>query len=465
MFTLCNHVYPFVKAQDAHATPLIVLDEAHLEEYLQSQGKPFQAWLNAHSFKAAPAELLSLPSQQQERAGVIVGIDATEVLYCLGDLSQRLSPGTYQVVDPFQLLDISSAALGFALGAYHFNCFKPNAVDKAVFLALDDVLYNALKPQVNTLYWVRDLINAPTELLGPAQLADEALALAKRYDADCRVIVGDALLHENYPLIHAVGRASALAPRLVELSWGKMEHPRISLVGKGVCFDSGGLNLKSGEGMLTMKKDMGGAAQALGLSQLIMHHKLPIRLQLLLPIAENAVSGNAFRPGDIFFSRKGLSIEISNTDAEGRLLLADALARAAETTPELILDFSTLTGAARVALGPAVPAYFSNSKTLSQALMAASDTVHDPIWPLPLYAPYKKMIRGKWADLTNSAAGGHAGAITAALFLAYFVPQDIPWAHFDLMAWNPSAQPGRPEGGEAMTLRAAFQYLVGRYAH
>ena len=288
--------------------------------------------------------------------------------------------------------------------------------------------------------------------------------MAERFDAKCKVIHGEDLLTHNFPAIHAVGRASTRAPRLIELTWGSKDDPVLALVGKGVCFDTGGLNIKSTAGMALMKKDMGGAAHALATAQLVMQHKLPVRLKLLIPAVENSISGNAYRPGDVIPTRKGLSVEIGNTDAEGRVILSDALTYASEMKPALIIDFATLTGAARVAMGTDLPPIFSNQVEVAHAIQAAGDGCEDPLWTLPLWQPYNKLIESKIADLTNSAKSSYGGCITAALFLEHFVTSNDAWVHIDTFAWNQSSRPGRPEGGEALGLRAVFGYLEGRFS-
>ncbi len=313
---------------------------------------------------------------------------------------------------------------------------------------------------------VRDLVNTPTQDMGPAQLADAAEQLAGSMGADFKVLIGERLLDKNYPAIHAVGRAATnnRAPRLIHLSWGEPEHPVLALIGKGVCFDSGGLDIKPASGMLRMKKDMGGAAHALGLAELVMSANLPVRLELLIPAVENSISANAYRPGDVIQTREGLSVEIGNTDAEGRLILADALTRACEMNPDLIIDFATLTGAARVALGPDLPPLFSNNKKLLNSIHTAGDAVQDPLWPMPLYQPYAKALKSKIADLNNVSSGlTGAGAITAALFLQKFVTENTDWVHIDTYAWNDIDRPGRPSGGEALGMRAVFASLQQRY--
>jgi leucyl aminopeptidase len=309
----------------------------------------------------------------------------------------------------------------------------------------------------------RDLVNTPTEDMGPAHLAAVAQQLASEFSGAFREVVGDDLLRDNFPAIHAVGRASHRPPRLIELTWGDPSHPRIAIVGKGVCFDTGGLNIKGAEGMRQMKKDMGGAAHALALARLVMQAKLPVSMQMLIPAVENAISGNAYRPGEIVSTRAGLKIEIGNTDAEGRVVLSDALQLAAESKPQLILDFATLTGAARVALGPELPATFANDDGWFDALNAAARATQDPIWRMPLWQPYHDMIKSNIGDIVNTG-GPQAGAVTAALFLEHFIPDGQAWIHIDVFSWNPKARPGRPDGGEAQSLRACFEMLRNKFS-
>ncbi|NUR22295.1 leucyl aminopeptidase family protein, partial [Frateuria sp.] len=322
----------------------------------------------------------------------------------------------------------------------------------------------ALAPLVEATARVRDLVNTPTVDMGPEQLADAVKQLAKAHKAKLREWVGDELLKANFPTIHAVGRASHRAPRLVELSWGKGSDPKLVIVGKGVCFDTGGLDLKPSDGMRNMKKDMGGAAHAIALAGLVMQAQLPVRLTLLVPAVENAVAGNAMRPGEVITTRAGHTVEVDNTDAEGRLILCDAIAYGAEQQPDLLLDFATLTGAARVALGPDLPGLFANDDAAAEALLEAGRAVADPLWRLPLWRPYRKLLESSIADFANAGPSRHAGAITAALYLERFVPDGLSWLHLDTYAWNDADRPGRPRGGEAMGLRAAFAFLQGRYA-
>jgi leucyl aminopeptidase len=310
---------------------------------------------------------------------------------------------------------------------------------------------------------VRDLVNTPTEDMGPAQLADAVRQLGKTHRAKVREWVGDDLLKANLPTIHTVGRGGSRPPRLIELTWGKAANPKLVLIGKGVCFDTGGLNLKTGDGMRWMKKDMGGAAHAIALAGLVMQAKLPVSLTLLIPAVENSVAGDAMRPGDVITTRAGLTVEVDNTDAEGRLVLCDALAYAAERQPQLIIDFATLTGAARVAQGPDLPALFAHRDALADSVVAAGGRVGDPLWQLPLWRPYRRLLESHVADMTNTGSSRHGGAITAALYLERFVPDTVEWLHLDTYAWNDSDRPGRPHGGEAMGLRALFALLQQRY--
>jgi leucyl aminopeptidase len=315
------------------------------------------------------------------------------------------------------------------------------------------------------IYLARDLINTPAEDMGPENLHQVTKNLAKQHGAKFTAIIGQELLAKNFPLIHAVGRAAEQEPRLLELNWGNPRHKKLTLIGKGVCFDTGGLDIKTADGMLLMKKDMGGAAHALALAHMIIARHLPVRLRVLIPAVENSISDEAFRPGDVFRARNGKSVEIGNTDAEGRLVLADALCLAAEGNPDLIVDFATLTGAARVALGPELPALFTNRETLAQSALRHSQKTQDPLWPLPLWPNYRKMLRSKIADINNSGQSAMAGAITAALFLSEFVAKETDWLHLDVYAWNLADEPGRPQGGEAMTIRALFSLLQERYKH
>jgi leucyl aminopeptidase len=443
--------------------PLIPVIETEFDAWLERQDESLRRWLAATGFKAKPGtfNLVSGPDGQLRR--VATGIASADDLWALGGLPAALPEGDYFLDATLETRQRERLTLGWALGAYQFTRYK-NPKRAMARLALDSTCNaSRIQRQIEAVGLVRELVNTPAEDMMPEHLAEAMQALGQEFGATVEHIVGDELLARNFPVIHAVGRASTHPPRLLDLRWGNPAHPKITLVGKGVCFDSGGLDLKPSSAMRLMKKDMGGAATALGLARLIMSNGLPLRLRVLVAAVDNAVAGNAFRPGDVLRSRQGLTIEIHNTDAEGRLILCDALAEAGTERPELMLDFATLTGAARIALGTEVPALFCNDEMLAAGLLAAAGREQDPLWRLPLHQPYRDMLDSKIADLANATESSYAGAITAALFLKEFVPAGIPWAHFDLMAWNLKTQPGRPEGGEAMALRAVFGWLEQKY--
>jgi len=384
--------------------------------------------------------------------------------WCLAKLAEVLPEGTYRVVN--EPASAAKALFGWVSGQYRFDRYRSEPGDEAprVLLTKQAKAIGPMLAEAQAVELVRDLVNTPAEDMGPAELEGVAAQLAKTHRAELHVTKGDALERE-FPMVHMVGRAAgrAHAPRMIELEWGDPAHPRVAIVGKGVCFDSGGLDIKPSSGMLLMKKDMGGAAHALALAGLIMEAGLPVRLHCLVPAAENAVSGNAFRPGDVLRSRAGVSVEIGNTDAEGRLVLGDALAKAGEAKPALVIDFATLTGAARVALGPDLPALFTREDATAAELIAGGQAADDPCWRLPLHGAYKEFLKSDIADVNNAGGAGMAGASVAALFLDRFVPEGTDWAHFDTFAWRPAAKPGRPKGGEALGLRAAWRMLKERY--
>ncbi len=438
------------------------VDGAHLDGCRRRLSAPQRRWLSDNGFTAAAGTFVLLTDAAGKLARVLVGVDAREPLAALASLPCNLPEGDYQLAAEGVLADPLQAALGWALAAYQFTRYRrPKRAPARLAVSATDL--EQLQPLVEATARVRDLVNTPAEDMGPEQLGEAIRNLGKTHKAKVRDWVGDELLKANFPTIHAVGRASHREPRLVELSWGKSSDPKLVVVGKGVCFDTGGLNLKGGDGMRNMKKDMGGAAHALALAGLIMTAKLPVRLSLLIPAVDNAVSGSALRPGDVVTTRAGLSVEIDNTDAEGRLVLCDALTYGAEQKPELMIDFATLTGAARVALGPDLPALFASDDTLANGVLAAGRAVGDPLWQMPLWQPYQRMLDSSVADFTNSPTSRHAGAITAALYLQRFVPDAMPWLHLDTYAWNDADRPGRPRGGEAMGLRAVFAFLQQRY--
>ncbi|TXL74515.1 leucyl aminopeptidase family protein [Vineibacter terrae] len=380
-----------------------------------------------------------------------------------GALAGKLPAGDYCLVGDTAPVSTADACIAFALGSWRFTRYRGDVKSQPRLVWPAKCDRGAVERTVNGICLARDLITTPSNDMGPAELAAAARQLARRHRARFSVIAGNELLRRNYPVIHAVGRASTRAPRLVDIVWGRPSAPKVTLVGKGVCFDSGGLDLKPASGMLMMKKDMGGAATVLAAAAMVMAARLNVRLRVLIPAVENSVSGNAFRPLDVIKSRKGVTVEIGNTDAEGRLILCDALAEAAREEPALIIDVATLTGAARVALGPDVPALFSNDDELADSLLKAAKEREDPLWRLPLWRGYRRFLDSKVADINNAGQSPFGGAITAALFLQTFVPDSVPWAHIDTMAWNQTSQPGRPEGGEAMGARAIYGMLAAKY--
>ena len=444
------------------ATPLVAVDREHFAAIADALGPHVRRWCAAQDFAGEAGRFVALPDADGGIAAILPGCNAADGVFALAWLPQRLPAGRYALDARGIALDEADFVLGWALGAYQFTRYR-KASRAPAQLRVDASLVARVAPLAQAAYRVRDLVNTPTEDLGPEQLADAVRALAAEHGADYREWVGDELLSANFPTIHAVGRASHRAPRLAQLTHGASDAPHLVLVGKGVCFDSGGLDIKTSDGMRWMKKDMGGAAHAIALAGLVLTAKLPVRLTLLVPAVENSISGNAMRPGEVVVTRAGISVEIDNTDAEGRLILCDALAFAAEQKPDLILDFATLTGAARVALGPDLPALFANRDEVANGLLVAAQTTRDPLWRMPLWRPYLTMLDSSIADLANSGASRQAGAITAALYLERFVPEAQAWAHLDVYSWNDGDKPGRPRGGEAQGLRAYFEFLSKRY--
>lgn len=444
------------------ATALHLVDKATLADFLKGLNAGQRAALSAQKFEGGGYEHAIVPDGDSWFA--VAGVANVNDLssWCMAKLADVLPGGTYRRVGG----EPGKALHGWITGQYRFDRYRKDAKDAEprILLTKDVALIEPAIAEATAVLVVRDLVNTPAEDMGPLQLEAEARALAKRHHAEVHVVSGDALEHD-YPMVHAVGRAAARshAPRLIEMTWGDAKHPRVAIVGKGVCFDSGGLDIKPSSGMALMKKDMGGAAHALALAGLIMTMGLKVRLHVLVPAVENAISGNAFRPGDILRSRAGLSVEITNTDAEGRLVLGDALTRATEMKPELVIDFATLTGAARVALGPDLPAMFARQSPTATQLLEAGRQLDDPCWQLPLHEGYREYLKSDVADLQNSPANGFAGASVAALFLDRFVGEGIDWVHFDTFAWRPVGKPGRPKGGDALGLRAAWGLLKARY--
>jgi len=445
------------------ATALHLVDKDGFDDWLKAQPERVRGAAAAQSFKGEGFQLAILPGDKAGWSAVLGVANVDELSpWCLAKAAEALPEGSYRV----EGRGPGPAMLGWLLAQYRFDRYKSEGSKKGprILLTDDPARIEETVRLAEATHLVRDLVNLPAQDLGPAELQAAVETVASDAGVKLTVTSGSKLA-ADYPMIDAVGRAATpdRAPRLIELEWGDQRHPRIAIVGKGVCFDSGGLDIKPASGMRLMKKDMGGGAHALGLAQLIIRSRLPVRLHLLIPAVENAISGNAFRPGDILKSRKGLTVEIGNTDAEGRLILGDALARAIEGAPELILDFATLTGAARVALGPDLPALFANDEALAADLLAAGEAVSDPLWRMPLWKAYNEMFASDVADIGNAADAPLAGAVTAALFLQKFVPDEIPWAHLDTFAWRAAARPGRPKGGDALGLRAAWQMLKGRY--
>ncbi len=414
---------------------------------------------SASQFEPLPGRSLVLPSEDGRIGGVLFGLEKPDArnrdLFLPGRLATILPAGKYRFANAPH--DMALAALAFLLGSYRFTRYKKAEGELPELVPPNEIDFDRITRIAKAVAFGRDLINTPANDMGPDALEAAALGLAEEFKADATCIRGQELLDKNFPLIHAVGRASDKAPRLVDFVWGASDKPKVTLVGKGVCFDTGGLDIKPEAGMALMKKDMGGAATALALAQMIMEAQLPVRLRVLLPIVENAIAGNAMRPGDIYPSRKGLTVEIGNTDAEGRLILADALALADEEAPELLLDFATLTGAARVALGPDLPPFYTMDETLAEDIAAHATRANDPVWRMPLWDPYDKLLDGKTGNLSNISGGPFAGSITAALFLRRFVEKTKSWVHFDIYAWNPTAKSARPEGGDVQTARSVVR--------
>lgn len=462
--------------EDRGAVPIVALNKETLAGWAAQQSKRVKAWVKSVRFEAKPGTVCPIPAADGTLRMVLAGIgrggnEGPELRLRLWDwaaLPSALPAGRYRIDPEPTTEEATTAALGWALATYGFDRYKKRESSFARLVWPKHCDRRRVEAAAGATFWARDLINTPAEDMGPAELADAARGLAKANGAKFRAIVGDDLLKQNYPAVHAVGRASVRAPRLIDILWGEADAPKLTLCGKGVCFDSGGLDLKAAAGMKLMKKDMGGAAQVLGLARMIMAHGLKVRLRVLVPAVENSVSGNAFRPLDVVKTRKGLTIEIGNTDAEGRVILADALAEAVSETPDLVVDCATLTGAARIALGTELPALFCNDDDVAESLLANGTREADPLWRMPLWDPYMRLIDSKVADINNSPEGGYGGAITAALFLKRFADgpkgTTVPWAHVDMMGWNLSSRPGRPEGGEVMGMRALFGLVEERFA-
>ena len=456
---------PFVTTPSAASIPIIFATGTTWAAISKDLPEPARQFALANDFTAKPGKCLILPAPNGQIAQVIFGLEDessnSRDLFRPGSLPGLLPPGVYRFANAPH--DARLATLAFALGSYRFGRYRKAEAPGVRLAPSEGVDIADITRMAEAACLARDLINTPSNDMGPEQLAAAAETLAHRFGASFKTIVGDDLLAQNFPLIHAVGMASTRAPRLIDFSWGDASHPKVTLVGKGVCFDTGGLDLKPSSGMLIMKKDMGGAANVLALAQMVMDAKLKVRLRILIPAVENAVAGNAFRPLDIFKSRKGPTVEIGNTDAEGRLVLADALALADEEKPDLLVDLGTLTGAARVALGPDLPPFYTNDETLAGDVAAHAKSENDPLWRLPLWPAYDSWLDSKVADINNAPSGGFAGSITCALFLQRFVSDTTRWLHVDIYGWTPSAKPARPEGGECQAARAIYKLLSQRY--
>ncbi len=457
------------------AVPIVTVAQDRLESWRAGQPARVRVWLEASGFRAQPGERCLMTGAAGDLEAVYLGLPGAVrtgpvddgALWAFAGCATGLPQGTYALAGRPSAALSDQAALGWALGSYQFTRYRKATRAPAHLVWPERADRPAVESAALATYLVRDLINTPAGDMGPPELAAAARAMAKPFGAAVQVITGAQLLQRKYPAIHAVGRAAEKAPRLIDLRWSPRARdarlPRVTICGKGVCFDSGGLDLKSASGMLHMKKDMGGSAQALGLARMIMAAKLPVRLRVLIPAVENSVAGNAYRPRDVLPTRKGLTIEVGNTDAEGRIVLADALAAACEEGCDLLIDLATLTGAARVALGTGLPALFCNDDTLADRFVRAATAAADPVWRLPLWQPYREKLDSKVADINNISSGSYGGAITAALFLQEFVTPGTPWIHLDFMAWNEATRPGRPEGGEAQGMRALFELIRRHY--
>ncbi len=444
--------------------------KSNFSTWLPKQNGEIQRWVEVNRFTAEPGSSCLIPNGNGELVAVLLGVATVDDFWGFGELPLRLPKGVYHIVldEPIwqKVEQWQRAIVAWGLGSYRYSRYQKSAQKtgnhRQLFIP-ESANAQYCQEWVESIYWVRDLINTPTADMHPETLMTAAAEFAAATQSEIKVLIGDGLLAANYPAIYAVGKGSVNPPCLIDLRWGEKTNPLLTLVGKGVCFDSGGLNIKSAEGMRIMKKDMAGAAHVLGLAKMIIGQNLPVNLRVLIPAVENMVSGNSYCPGDVITTRNGLSVEISNTDAEGRVILGDAITAAVEESPDLLLDFSTLTGAARVALGPDVTAMFTNHDHCAQSLLQMADKHYDPIWRLPLYQPYERYLKSEIADICNASNGPYAGAITASLYLKSFVPAIVPWIHFDMSAWNFDKLPGRPVGGEANALRGVFAFLQERY--
>ena len=453
---------PFVD-RSSSSLPVQLVAQPRWRAWLKEQSAARRGWIESSGVAGNAGDLALLAGRDGKVAGAVLVLPEQPTLWDFGALATKLPAGTWKVASDTAPVSPTDAAIAIGLGTWRFERYRSKKAKAGARLLWPDGADKArARAVIEAIALARDLITTPSSDMGPAELAAAAADLAKQHEAALKVIVGDDLLTHNYPMVHAVGRASARAPRLIDLTWGNEDDPKVTLVGKGVCFDTGGLDLKPASGMLNMKKDMGGAATVLAVAAMVMASRLPVRLRVLVPAVENSVSGNAFRPLDVVPTRKGITVEIGNTDAEGRLILCDALHEGAAEKPTMMVDCATLTGAARVALGTDLPALFCNDDALADDLLAAGKAASDPMWRMPLFKGYRRLLDSKVADINNAPGVAFGGAITAALYLQEFVPDDVPWAHFDMMAWNNTTKPGRPEGGEAQAARAIFAAIEKR---
>jgi leucyl aminopeptidase len=453
----------FYEAANEDSILITLLTKAEFDELTNSSLDTVTTWILSSNRSIQEGNHYLVPDDVGKLNQVVVIVDDNLSIWTIADLPFSLPTGNYFLADTISVEDREKLILGWGLGSYQFSKYKKKK--QCARLSFDaDIDQASVLATISSTIIVRDLINEPANEMMPEHLSKVTQNLASKFNASFSEVVDNELIDKNYPLIHAVGRASVSPPRLIKLAWGNPEHPLLCIAGKGVCFDSGGLDIKNAAGMRWMKKDMGGAAHALGLANYIMETNLPVRLQVSIPAVENAIANNAYRPGDVIISRSGTSVEIDNTDAEGRLVLADAISELCDLKPDLLIDYATLTGAARVALGTEVGVFFSQEDKTSHGLYSAAKTSEDDIWRLPLHQGYKHQLKSTVADLVNSASSGYGGAITAALFLQSFVSDDCDWVHFDVMAFNIRSRPGRPKGGEAMGLRSVCHYLETRYS-
>ncbi|MFA6409275.1 MAG: leucyl aminopeptidase family protein [Gammaproteobacteria bacterium] len=450
----------FVNRSSGKAISIMPLSKKELADWLKKQPKAVQNWVLANNFEAKSGSFCLLAnSKKGEVEKVLLGVESADDYWAFAALPTKLPQGQYEIISNWNVKQLERAAIAWGLGTYSFAKYKKAPAIKASLVLPKEVDKKYVEEITSVICWVRDLINMPSHDFGPDELAKEALNLAKEFSAKATVIMGEKL-RQDFPAVYAVGKGSAKEPRLIDLTWDKKKNAKmLTLVGKGVCFDSGGMDLKPPPFMVTMKDDMAGAAHALALARLIMTFDLPINLRVIIPVVENMLAPNSFRPGDILKTRLGKTVEVGDTDAEGRLILADALTLACEKKPDLLLDFATLTGAARIALGPDLTALFTDNEEVAHGLLTKIAEEKEPLWWLPLYAPYKEMLDSKVADLVNISNTRYGGAITAALFLKEFVVKGTSWAHFDLAAWHDRAKAGRAAGGDAMFLRGMFNYL------